>query len=180
MPAEKPAEALADMLKQAQDTLSVVRDLALEGDKNTAEQVSQMLLVHAREVLLAAKHIAIPHKIGLTFLNFTLRYPEDCDAGYQLTEEYIQEQLKSDEDWARRYGRNLASQQGTYEAKFLPSAIWDSSNNCSDQGLNMFTNFDDFALDRNDFTWYKSVCAFCQKSDEVPNPDCQGHPQQMR
>lgn len=106
-------------------------------------------------MLLTAKAIAIPHKLPIAFLNMTLRYPEDCAASEQIDEEEIEKLKNSKDSWEREYGKRMEARLAELKisAKFLPDDIWDSSENCSDQGLGIFSNYDDFAAKRGAFAW---------------------------
>lgn len=118
------------LIKQAQDALAVAKDAGLSMNKDDASQAAQTLIAHAMEVVMIAKAISTPHKLPLVFLGWTLRYPEDCKAGYQLTDEYF---------------RNYLPNPESLQPRFLGDDIWYSSENCSDQGLGLFGRYDDFA-----------------------------------
>lgn len=151
----KPKYTIDDiktLLKDVTNTLEVVRDMSQEmGDKGFSEQVVQLMLAHTKDVLIATKFVAMPYRIPVEFFGAKLRYPQDCDAGYQLDEKYIDDLLKSDNRYDREYGQRLQEDNKLLEPKFLGDGIWDSSENCSDQGLSIFRLYDDFDMNRGDY-----------------------------
>lgn len=151
----KPKYTIAEikeLMKEAISALNVIRDCSQEnGNKDFAEQVVQLMLTHAKDVLVATKFVAMPHQIPVHFFSLKLRYPQECEAGYQLDDKYIQDLLKSEDRSAREYGNRLERDKSSLEPKFLGDGIWDSSENCSDQGLSMFRMYNDFDMNRGDY-----------------------------
>jgi len=127
-----------DFLTGSQDFMTLIKELGGAMQKEEAAEAAQALLAHAIQVVLTAKAIAVPHKLPLSFFGTELRYPEDCDAGYQLAD-----------DFRIKYPQWSHNHTGL-EPKFLGHEIWNSSENCSDQGLSIFEDYDDFALTRDD------------------------------
>lgn len=129
-----------ELMEEAKAALAVARDVGTGATKTDAEQISQELLAFATVVLEEAKNVAIPHKIELFYHGATLRYPEDSEAGYQMD--------PGDQDYAL-----YKSYSDRATPKFLGDGIWNSSENCNEQGLNIFSSYVDFAMHRGDYTW---------------------------
>lgn len=137
---------LEDMIREADAALSVLRDIVLvDATKERAQQAVQLLLVHAKNALLTAKQVAVPHKLPVEFCNMSLRYPQDCDAG--LKEEKIKEYRASEDKGYRDFADEVEQAMERLEPKFLSDEIWSSSDNCSEQGFNLFS-LDDFTVNR--------------------------------
>lgn len=139
---------LIEILSQAEGSLSVAKDIALQSDKEAADRACQALLAHAKAAIIAAKMTAVQHRLQISFLGYTLRYPEDCAAGYQLTED-----LDELERSYPSYAESQKELRETIQPKFMSDNVWLSSENCSDQGLALFSVYDDFAMNRGEFIW---------------------------
>lgn len=136
------AKDMKTLLDEAEGIVKVFGDAVMcSGDRTSHEMGAQALMAHAVRVIQAAKAVAWRHKIELHFAGTTLRYPEDCEAGYMLDEGPTQ--YKSYEEYKK-------TMRDSIEPKFLGDNIWSSSENCSDQGFGMFLRYDDFARNRGD------------------------------
>jgi hypothetical protein len=130
---------LKELMAEAEQALAVFADEAIGDHRAKAELAVQMLLSHMEKVTKLVKAVSWPHKLPVHLHGYTLRYPEDCQAGYQLDDDYITRQQTAQHD---SYAQYLIDAKKTIEPKFLHDAIWDSSSNCSDQGLAIFNNED--------------------------------------
>lgn len=133
---------LDGLLTEASAALSVVADMGAAANKEDAERIAQLLLAHAAAIVELSKRVAIPHKLALEFHGCTLRYPEDCAQA-----DALQEDLEALGTTYPSYASYLEETRKHIQPKFLPDKIWDSSENCSDQGLGIF-RYDDFVHDR--------------------------------
>lgn len=130
-------EQIDKLIGEAAGLISVAGDAVMQAnDKTSSEVAAQQLLAHALMIVKLAKNIAVQHKIELHFLGHTLRYPQDCAAGYQFNDPYF-----------------VPGYFDGIEPRFLPDSVWLSSENCSDQGLGMFNSYDDFPSRRGDYNW---------------------------
>ena len=140
---------MEEILKESEEILKVFSDLVLEdGTEVRAQQAIQMLLVHAKNALLRAKELAIPHELPIDFLGVSLRYPKDNAAAY--SKESLEEMKKSPDKWERDEAERYEKRLEFVKPLFLGDEIWNSSDNCSDQGFGLFS-YNDFATTRGDY-----------------------------